>query len=176
MNTKPNFNEFYKQYRNGVLAYIKSRFNRSQEEAEELANDSLLKGYKNFDNYDENKGSLFRWLCSVAFQVATDHIRTDHRKHFSNVDDYLTDDGNSFIEPAYNETASHNVEAHDTMSAIQSAMQRLSDNNRRVAELRFIDELSYKEIAKIVNLPVNNVCQIVARSRAKLQALLQPIV
>lgn len=173
MNAKPNFEEFYKQYRVRVLTYIKSRFNRSQEEAEELVNDSLLKAYKNFDNFDSAKGNLLQWICSVAFQVTTDHIRTDHRKHFANADDYVTPDGKFFLDYEADDTASHNVDAYETLSAIQSALQRLSDNNRKVAELRFIEEKSYKEIAKILEMPVNRVCQIVARSRASLQVMLQ---
>jgi len=176
MNTKPNFNKFYEQYRTRVLTYLKFRFNLSQEEAEELVNDTLLKAYNNFDNFDANKGNLLQWVCSVGFQIATDHKRTDHRKHFANVDDYINDKGETFIEPETDTTASHNVDAHDTMSAIRSAMQRLSDNNRKVAELRFIEEKSYKEIAQILEMPVNHVCQIVARSRAKLQLMLQPLI
>ena len=173
MNTKPTFDKFYNQFHTVVLTYIKGRFNRSQEDAEEITNDSLMKAYKNFDNYDADKGNLLRWVCSVAFQVATDHIRTDHRKHFGNLDDF---DNKHQLDVVSYHSADKIVDGEETMSAIRNALHTLSENNRVVAVLRFVNGKSYKEIAEILDIPMTNVCQIVARSRKQLTALLQPLV
>lgn len=180
MTPKPTFEKFYNQYRIPLIAYIIGRFNRSQEVAEELANDILMKAYKNFDRekggFNPLKGKLFQWLCSVGFQVVTDYIRTDKRKYFVNINDYTeTVEKHFFIERVATNAASDNLENEETMSTIKSAFKNLSENNRIVAIMRFQCDYGYNEIAEILDIPLNRVCQTVSRCKKLLRDELQPM-
>lgn len=172
---KPDFTKFYNQHRTPLMNYIMGRFNRSKEVAEELTNDVLMKAHKNYSNFNPQKGELFKWICSVAFQVTIDHIRTDKRKHFANVNDFVGENGETYLEPSNPVDALTEIERSELKTDIKGAFSKLSTNNRKVAILRFIDGFSYEDIAQILEIPLNTVCVTVKRSRAKLTEHLTPV-
>ncbi|MNS56788.1 ECF RNA polymerase sigma factor SigW [compost metagenome] len=56
---------------------------------------------------------------------------------------------------------------------IQEAINRLPDHHRSVVVLRYVQDLSYSEIADCLDLPLNTVKSYLFRARQQLQNLLQ---
>jgi RNA polymerase sigma-70 factor (ECF subfamily) len=47
--------------------------------------------------------------------------------------------------------------AHERAKQVRDALELLSDNQRRVFLLRFIEELSLQEISETIEMPINTV-------------------
>ncbi len=65
-------------------------------------------------------------------------------------------------------------ETHDESLWVQQALTRLDAQEREVLMLREYEELSYAEIAELLNIPVNTVRSRLFRSRLALKACLEP--
>lgn len=172
---KLDFDSLYRKYKNLVMSYIRFNLTQPKEVAEELCNDTFIKAMQNIAYYDESKGKISTWLCSIAHRLTINNVRTDHRRMFGNVDDIQNEDGKSFIEPTDYRDASENVQNMELSEQIKNAMSRLTENQQKVAKLRFIDQCTYEEIAEILDMPVNRVGVIINRARAKMEELLTPV-
>jgi RNA polymerase sigma-70 factor (ECF subfamily) len=57
---------------------------------------------------------------------------------------------------------------------IRDAVERLDADHREVLMLREYEELSYEDIAELLQIPINTVRSRLFRARAELKALLEP--
>jgi RNA polymerase sigma-70 factor (ECF subfamily) len=57
---------------------------------------------------------------------------------------------------------------------VRDAFARLDEDHREVLLLREFEQLSYDEIAELLQLPINTVRSRLFRARAELKALLEP--
>ena len=64
------------------------------------------------------------------------------------------------------------VETQDTISKIQRLMHQLPEKQRLVMQLRDIEEMAYDEIAKALEIPMNQVKVNLFRARKKIRELL----
>jgi RNA polymerase sigma-70 factor (ECF subfamily) len=63
---------------------------------------------------------------------------------------------------------------HETHARVHQAIESLPADFREVIVLRELEELSYKEIAGVVGIPIGTVMSRLARARERLLHLLQP--
>jgi RNA polymerase sigma-70 factor (ECF subfamily) len=82
------------------------------------------------------------------------------------IDDKLDELGLDFADPEV--LLLRSVDAQ----IVRAALQELPVEFREVVVLREMEELSYKEIANVVDLPLGTVMSRLARGRKRLQALL----
>ena len=60
-------------------------------------------------------------------------------------------------------------------AALERAVRRLRPAYRRCFVLRYVEERSYAEIARIMNLPVSTVGTNLQRAREELKGMLEPL-
>ena len=169
MKTEQSFTEAYTKYYGLVLNYLKGRFNLSTAEAEDFTQETFEKAYKNFDRqpggFDPKKGALPQWLCSVGWQIVTDHFRTSRSKRLESIDN---------VDFTNNQSADENIIEAETQMALRSALMKLSYKNRMVAVLRLVNDKSTKEIAEIMDIPLNSVLVTIQRVKVQLKGVLEP--
>lgn len=66
----------------------------------------------------------------------------------------------------------HEVMRAYTSSDVREAINQLPEHHRTVIVLRYIQDLSYNEIADCLDLPLNTVKSYLFRARQQLQSLL----
>ena len=70
----------YNNYSTALYGVI-FRIVQSEEIAEDVLQDTFVKIWKSFDQYDVSKGKLFTWIVNVARNLAIDKVRS---KYFNN--------------------------------------------------------------------------------------------
>ncbi|CAH0997314.1 ECF RNA polymerase sigma factor SigK [Emticicia aquatica] len=79
------FNILYNNY-SGALFGVINKIVQSNDDANDLLQDTFLKIWRNIDNYDPSKGSIFTWMMNISRNLAIDKVRSaDFRDSSQNI-------------------------------------------------------------------------------------------
>lgn len=153
-----------------VLTLI-ARMVRDQGVAEELAQDAFVKAFAALRTFDPAY-KFSNWMLRIAHNVAIDHLRKarlpvvsiDAEESGTGLADVLADGR----EPSAFEWTAR----QDFREDLEAALERLRPEFRRLVVMRYIEDLSYEDIADIVGLPLGTVKSHLHRARAALGRLL----
>ena len=164
------YNQIVIRYKDRLLNFI-FRFLNDRERSEDLVQDTLLKLYTHKDSYREI-AKFSTWLYTIAANLARTELRKlKRRKTFSVTE--LSYEDREFIISSSDADPSDDHLTQNFEKNIQKALLALPDHFKTVIILRDIQELSYDEISKIVELPLGTVKSRINRGRVKLQQLLK---
>ena len=136
------------------------RMTRNAADAEDLVQETFLRAYRAFDRYTPGT-NIKAWLYTILYRARTDGLR---RRRTAPETVELTDDGPA-VPPPQDALASGGEE-------IARALERLPESFRTAVLLRDIEELSYAEIAVVMDVPLGTVMSRIHRGRALLRAVL----
>ena len=117
--------------------------------AEDLFQETLIKVWKGFKSYNE-RNKFSSWLFSIAHNVAVDAIRKESAKptvgSFNDAQTFVSENNphNAFVEKETNEL-------------VMDAVSTLSEKQKQVFFLRQHSGMTFKEISKVTNQPLNTV-------------------
>lgn len=159
------FNMFYNQ----VKFHINKKVNDVMI-AEDLANDTFLKVQRFIDKYD-SKYQFTTWLYNIADHRVIDYWRTKNAKFGKNVnvDGYVDEEGNELFQFQADNDVKDSIESKQSMEMIINTINGLKPKYQRIAELYFIKEMKYNEIAEKCDMPLGTVKGMVFRCREMLQ-------
>lgn len=138
------------------------------EDAEDLCQESLHRAFHNLEHYDP-KYAFSTWLYNIARNAAIDHYRKQNASipltpvRLEDVEEGI--DGQS-------ESPEDSYIRNQTRQTIRMAIAALPEHYREAAELRFLKEFAYEEIANQLQLPLNTVRTRIRRAR---ECLLQQV-
>lgn len=142
---------------------------QNRTDAEDLVQETYVRAIRAMGRL-RNDSNLKGWLFTILRNIWLNELR-QRRKAPESVDvdtdethADLVDEGSKNPHEVY----VRNVER----SHVRKAMQQLPEEAREVIMLREWEQLSYQEIATILNCPVGTVMSRLARARAKLRDLL----
>ena len=124
------FDELYNRYAQRVFNFLNKKV-KNQSESEDLLQKVFLKIHESKHHYNE-KYKFEQWLFVIARSQALDHFRATSRYQ-------KRLDGFAAIET--------NPASEDFLD-----LPHLDEDQKELLEMKFIDELSYQEISKIVNV------------------------
>ncbi|GAA0353910.1 RNA polymerase sigma factor [Bacillus horti] len=139
----------------------------NEQDALDATQDALIKIYKSFHSF-EHKAKFLTWAQRIVTNVCIDKCRK--KKDAVSIDEHefvLNQSGSSYVD----DEMDRRMIAED----IQEAINQLPENHRAVVIMRYLQDLSYKEIAEAVDLPINTVKSHLFRARQQLQTLLQDL-
>jgi RNA polymerase sigma-70 factor (ECF subfamily) len=156
------------------------RFTGSSSDAEDLTQDVFLKLYNNLASFDTLKGSFQTWITTLTRNLLVDHFR---RSRLDRASDSLDapqgteEDGPSMAERLADPSPSqeHHVAGLELKVKIQAALKQLSPELREAVILRDLEDMDYKEIAQVLQIPEGTVKSRISRGRGELARLLQRI-
>ncbi|MEX1013684.1 MAG: sigma-70 family RNA polymerase sigma factor [Candidatus Paceibacterota bacterium] len=135
------FGKLYDKYIDRIYRYIFIRVS-NKTEAEDVTQQVFLKAWKNINRYETQKNTPFSsWLYTIAKNSIIDYYRKDR--------DHLDID---FVSDKISTSEKHQEEKTDTelrIELVKNQLNRLSEDEQDVLIMRFIDEMSNKEVAKI---------------------------
>jgi RNA polymerase sigma-70 factor, ECF subfamily len=152
------------------------RLSRNQADAEDLVQEAALLAYRAFDSFVV--GTNFRaWFLKILTNCYYSKVRRERsRPVTSDLDDtpdlYLyARSGQAGFPTQGPDPAALLLDKLGT-ERIAAAMARLPDEYRVVSTLYFMDDLSYEEIAQVLECPVGTVRSRLHRGRKMLQKAL----
>ena len=164
------YNQIVYRYKDRLLNFI-YRFLHDLDRSEDLVQDTLLKLYTHKNSYKEI-AKFSTWLYTIAANLARTELRKlKRRKTFSVTE--LSHDDREFIIRSSDVDPSDDHLSRNFEKNVQQALLLLPDDFKTIIILRDIQELSYDEISKIVELPLGTVKSRINRGRVKLQQLLK---
>ena len=160
-----DYSIFYEKYYERVVRYLYGR-TENHHDAEDLASQVFMYCYQNWDRYDSQKASQQSWLYMIVRSRWKNYCR-DQREYSDNIDDYLglLSEENDFAEEAAK------LDAYRRL--LFEAIQMLSEQQRKVVVLRYLNELSDKEIAERLCITKTNVRVIAHRALKRLESILK---
>jgi RNA polymerase sigma-70 factor (ECF subfamily) len=137
------------------------RMTRNAHDAEDLVQETFLRAYRAFDGYEAGTNAR-AWLYTILFRARTDAFRRAGRSP-KLVE--MTGDGPSM--PAPQEAA-----VMGGGEEVARALEQLPESFRSAVVLRDLEEFSYDEIARILDVPIGTVMSRIHRGRSLLRAAL----
>ena len=165
--------ELVNRFRNRLMSFI-YRYVNDMEQAEDIVQDALLKLYTH-KHYYKNIAKFSTWIYTIAANLA----KTELRKKKSRKVTYLSRMGpeeKDYELPAVEPDTDELAQSEYIENKIQAAIQKLPLHFRTVTILRDIQELSYEEISKIVDVPLGTVKSRINRARIQLQKELKDLI
>jgi len=169
--------EIVQQYHRRIYN-ICYRFSGSADDASDLAQEVFIKMYRTLSTFDTTRASFMTWVTTVTRNLLVDHFR---KGKYDRVTDSLDatpgeqEDGLTFAERLEDKRASPEarVRSKETQKLVHEALRRLSPELREAVILRDLQDLDYKDIAKVLNVPEGTVKSRINRGRTELARLLQ---
>lgn len=161
------YKENFEAVRKVCFSYLKN-----QEDADDATQDTFFKASQSLDSFNDDS-AVSTWLIRIAKNVCSDKLsaRKKEQKMYTS-----TSDGQELWSDSYQDVATPEaiLEAEQNAGAMSDAFTQLNDKTREVMSLRFVDELTYKEIAEKLDVPVGTVRTWLHRGRVHLLNTISP--
>ncbi|MGD2162758.1 MAG: sigma-70 family RNA polymerase sigma factor [Anaerolineales bacterium] len=132
------------------------------QEAEDAAQETFLKAYRNMKRYDPNRKFL-NWILSIASNHCIDRLRR-RRLQLISLDELLP----RFENPAPNPGPEEAMTDLELREDVREILEELGSTDRAAIILRYWYEYSYEEIADSLSLTVPAVKSRLHRARRSL--------
>jgi len=157
------FLKLFERYIDQIYTYILTFIPKPQD-AEDICQETFHKAFKNISYYQDD-WAFSTWLYKIARNTAIDHYRKNSLTPYQSIDENR-EDASVLIEPSdIMPSPEEEMINQQTIELLIKAIKELDAKYRKVAELRFIHDYAYEEIARELNLPLNTVRTQIKRAR-----------
>lgn len=135
------FGQLYDEHMPRIFRFILLKVGK-KETAEDLAHEVFLSAWQNIDNYEFRGFPFSSWLYRIANNAVIDYYRT-----WKNIQALET-----VPEELFSETTelAKELDRGTDLKVVWNALAKLEADQQNVLIMKFVDELSNKEIAEIV--------------------------
>lgn len=170
------FDEMVTRYWDRIYSMV-NQLLRNTQDAEEVTQDAFIRAHRGLVNF-RGDSAFSTWL----YQIATNLARNRYwywwrRKRDQSIsfDQPIGPDGDMTLAeviPAQLESPDDITVTQEFVDRIAAGMEKLNAKHREILILRNVKNLSYEEIAEILNISVGTVKSRIARARESLRSKL----
>ena len=149
------------------------RFTSSDPEAQDLTQEVFLRVFRSLKSFRAGEGSFTVWLARLTRNLLIDHYRrTKLERATDSIEGQLP-----MLEDTQAASARTDgmLAGREASEVLQGALKKLSPELRETVILRDLEELEYKEIAQVLNVPEGTVKSRLNRARAELARILRKL-
>lgn len=139
----------YQKLVSKVYGFCMSRV-QNKFQAEDLTQKIFLKLVGRIEIFDSQKGDFVVWFWQLARNTVIDHYRRQKEAVFTDLENSNVG-GDKEIYDVPDEKQNENLENRIKEEKIRTLLKSFSKEEQELFEMRFMAELSYKEIAKILD-------------------------
>ncbi|MBM7578495.1 RNA polymerase sigma factor SigW [Jeotgalibacillus terrae] len=168
------FGEIVELFKDRVY-HVCFRMLGNRHEAEDIAQEAFIRAYTNIHTFDIDR-KFSTWLFRIATNLCIDRIRKKKPDYYLDAEVSGTDGLTMYSQVETDDPLpEEEVESMELQESIQKEISRLPDKYRSVIVLKYIEELSLKEISEILELPIGTVKTRIHRGREALRKQLRSI-
>ncbi len=164
------------RYKNRLFTYL-FRMLGDRDEAEEFAQEALVKAYIHADKY-RTVARFSTWLYTIATNLVRNRIRTIKRRpptvSLWSGTEGSEGDGKWLEVRDDSQRPDEDLERRDLQGIVQGAVERIPEKYRSAFVLREMNELSYEEIAAVTGLKLGTVRSRINRGRMHFKKMVAP--
>jgi len=152
------------RYKNKAFSLL-NRMLRNEQDAEETLQDCFLKAYKSLNSF-KGEAKFSTWFYRIVYNTALTKLSSKKRKienEMSSVDEHFD------LKSDYDYNVS---ERKDMSEFINELVNKLPEKHSAIISLFYLDEMSYEEISKVLDISISNVKVMLHRSRNALRDLI----
>ena len=155
------FRAWYDDAVGRVYGYLYGRCGGDIEVAEEITQQTFMQAIRHWQAFDGRSDSV-TWLCSIARNKLTDHYRDRDRQRRRHIQLVVREIESEHPAP------DHVVGDRD---AVVSALRQLPDIERTALVLRYIDDLSVREVAALLGRSVDGTDALIRRAKERFRSI-----
>lgn len=161
------FEALVKKYQKPVYALCR-RMTGEHQSADDLSQETFIKAYVSLEKFKDGM-NFFSWIRKIAFNNSLNYLKARKREEPLGIrENIVTENHNRSPQELPQEQL-----LRDGMEAkFKEALEALPLDQKSVFILRVFENLSYKDIAALLNIPQGTVMSRLNRSRQKLKTLL----
>jgi RNA polymerase sigma-70 factor (ECF subfamily) len=159
------------RFEQSILPHLDAAYNlarwltRNEHDAEDMAQESYLRAFKFFDGFHGTDARA--WLLAIVRNTCYTWLHQNRgRETMASFDEEIHTIENEASNPA------KLVLKSDDRELLKEALEELPVEFREVVVLRDLEELSYKQVAEVANIPLGTVMSRLARARERLKRIL----
>jgi RNA polymerase sigma factor (sigma-70 family) len=162
-----------------ILVHMNAAYNlarwltRNDQDAQDVVQEAFIRAYRYFDEFHGDNGRP--WLLAIVRNTTFTWLKKHRHRNLA-----LDEEAEQLEENGFGDANTTNPEVlltrFDDQQLINTALEKLPLEFREILVLRELEELSYKEIARIIDVPLGTVMSRLARARKMLLKQLYPII
>ena len=172
-NTIAAFEILVKRYKNPLMNYV-FRYLGDYEACTDVVQETMIKVYRYKDSY-QSIAKFSTWIYTIAGNLAKTELQRQKRRKMFSINAYGKENDENYEIPDESYRPDIETDSGIINEIIQKAILKVSTAYRQAVILRDVQELSYEEIAEIMNITVGTVKSRINRGRKQLQKLLKHI-
>ncbi len=167
-NEQKAFNYLLDQFWDDVYGFQLKRI-ENENDAEDITIQTFSKAFDRIDTFDENY-KFKTWLITISKNVHIDLMR----KEKNSITQTMSNDDKSIYQ-ILDESPSpeDKIITEQHLAKLLRDVKKLKPHYQEVINLRYFQELSYKEISKELKAPINNIKVKLLRAKKLLAEIIQ---
>ncbi|MEO6289781.1 MAG: RNA polymerase sigma factor [Ginsengibacter sp.] len=142
-------------------------------DAEDVAQEVFIKVFESVSTF-KGESKFSTWLYRITLSKATDHIRKKKRKkRFAFIQSLYGKNDEQVIDPPDFYHPGISLENKENGAVLFKAIDQLLPNQKNAFVLNKIENLSYREIAEVMNISEPAVDALLQRAKDKLKKILK---
>jgi RNA polymerase sigma-70 factor (ECF subfamily) len=174
------FEEIYSAYSERILNLV-YRMTSREEVARDLTHDIFIKVYHNLGTFNQ-QSQVYTWMHRIAVNHVLNYLKHEKRAQWFSLNSEDTMDKEqhknivrAFMEETNSVHADKAIEQTERANTVWSAVQSLSPKYRIPLILFHYENISYKEIAEMMELSMSAVESRIHRAKKQLIKKLEPL-
>jgi len=157
---KDAFSQLVRRYQGAIYAYLYHLVG-DYTQAEDLAQETFIEAYTHLSQLKEKK-RFAAWVRGIANNLAMNWIRRQGREPL-----HVTSD--LYVQSVADETRSDIAARRELQDAIEEAIWRLPEKYRLIVIMRYLQDMSYRQIASFLGVPASTVRGVLYRGNRLLR-------
>jgi RNA polymerase sigma-70 factor (ECF subfamily) len=136
------FNLLVRKYQKQIYWHIR-KIVINHDDTNDIVQNTFIKIWKNLDKFREDS-KLYTWMYRIATNEAISFINKNRIKYFLSFTDFENHFANSFTDDNF-------FTGDEIQKKLQKVILKLPQKQRIVFNMRYFDEIKYKEMSEILN-------------------------
>jgi RNA polymerase sigma-70 factor (ECF subfamily) len=166
------FDQIVRRYESKVLGVLYGMM-RNSDDARDVAQDVFVKAYKSVDKF-RGDSKLYTWLYRITVNMAIDYMRKKQKKAKVEYNDEVKISDDNPAVPVDRINPSKTVQNKELRTKLQEAIEQLPEEQKSTFVLREMQDMSYQEIADVMNCSVGTVMSRLFYARKKVRDMIKP--
>lgn len=162
------FAELVQRHHHAVRAYL-SRFVRSLDDADDLAQEVFLTAFRGLEDFDFSR-SFVGWLMGIAKHRALHHLRTESRRRRRETNSLQIALAKIRLQQAEQYHAVNNLQE---TQALRACLEELPKNSRKLIKEFYFDDCKAADIARVRGVKDGTIRMTLLRIRRALADCMQ---